>query len=411
LSGTLKYALKEKNMFEDLEMAPPDAILGLKEAFKLDPNPDKINLSVGVYKDADGTTPVLESVRRAEAALLEEQASKEYLSITGSPELGCCVQKLLFGEDHEIISSNRAATAQTPGGTGALRVAGDFIKKVLPGSKIWLSDPTWANHRNVFRAAGLEICSYPYYDSQRKTIGFDNMMNALAEVPARDIVLFHACCHNPTGADPTPGQWQQLAVLAGEKGFLPLFDFAYQGFGDGLDEDAAGLRTFAVPGCKLLVTNSFSKNMSLYNERVGSLTVVDATAEAAAKAFSHISTCIRANYSNPPAHGGKVVTKVLSDPELHALWLEEVAAMRGRLNTMRALFVKTLAAKGVKQDFSFMANQRGMFSFTGLTPDQVNRLRDQYAIYIVGSGRINVAGITEKNIDRLCQAIADVLAA
>jgi len=255
-------------MFESMQMAPADPILGLNEAFKRDPNPEKINLGVGVYKDADGNTPVLECVRRAEVSLVERRSSKTYLNIAGLTELGPCVQKLLFGAGHEVIQSARAATAQTPGGTGALRVAGDFIRKAFPDARIWLSDPTWANHGKVFRAAGLDVRSYPYYDADTKGLAFDRMSEALAAVPAGDVVLFHACCHNPTGTDPSPGQWRELAELAHRRRFLPFFDFAYQGLGDGLDEDAAGLATFARPGCEMLVANSFSKNLSPARKRV-----------------------------------------------------------------------------------------------------------------------------------------------
>jgi len=397
-------------MFQDIKKFPDDPILGLTERFEADPNPDKINLGVGVYKDEHGDTPLLECVRRAEASLIERHESKSYLGIAGIPELGPCVQKLLFGADHEIVRSKRAATAQSPGGTGALRVAGDFIHRVLPRARIWLSDPTWANHGNIFRAAGVEARSYPYYDAQSRRLAFGEMVEALAQVPPEDVVLFHACCHNPTGVDPTLEQWRQLADLAVQRGFLPLFDFAYQGFGDGLDEDASGLRAFASPGRELLVAGSFSKNFGLYKERAGALTVVAATAEAVAQPFSHIKACIRANYSNPPAHGGAIVTAVLRDPDLRDLWVREVATMRDRINGMRKLFVETLAAGGVKRDFGFLADQRGMFSFSGLTGDQVRALRERYSIYVVGSGRINVAGMTSRNMDRLCQAIAEVLA-
>lgn len=398
-------------MFENLKPAPVDPILGLKEQFDSDPHEGKVNLVVGVYKDSDGKTPVLNCVKAAEQRLVEEETSKGYLKITGLEELGGEVQALLFGASHEIVSSGRAFTAQTPGGTGALRVAADFIHRVLPDAKVWLSDPTWANHKNIFAAAGVQIGQYPYYDSDGKSLDFDAMKSALATIPSSDVVLLHGCCHNPTGCDPTEEQWREIKDLSEKQGFLPFFDFAYQGFGDGIDDDAAGLRIFASEGCRLLVASSFSKNFSIYNERVGALTVVDATRASADLAFGHIRSCIRANYSNPPAHGGAAVTTVLSTPDLREEWIADVAAMRSRLNTMRALFVEKLAARGVGDRFGFIASQRGMFSFSGLTPDQVKRMRDEFGIYIVNSGRINVAGLTTANIDTVCDAIACVVGA
>jgi len=396
-------------MFKHLDLAPPDSILGLTEAFKADPNPNKINLGVGVYKDAQNQTPVLDCVKQAEARLLEEEKTKSYLAIPGAPEYGAEVRRLLFGPGHEILDSKRAVTAHTPGGTGALRVAADFIRKLYPGSAVWLSEPTWDNHKAIFTAAGVELKSYPYYDYTGKCLDVEAMTEVLSQVPAQDVVLLHACCHNPSGMDPDAEQWARLAGIARERGFLPLFDFAYQGFGDGLEEDAAGLRQFCTPGAELLICSSFSKNFGLYNERVGALTAVGATADAAERAFSHIKTCIRANYSNPPAHGGAVISTVLSDAALRDCWEQELAAMRDRINGMRQLFVERLRAKGVRQDFSFIATQKGMFSFSGLSKEQVARLREEHAIYIVGSGRINVAGMTEDNMDALCDAIASVL--
>lgn len=396
-------------MFERITPAPPDAILGLTVAFRNDPNPNKINLGVGVYKDAQGRTPVLHSVKRAEARILETEATKSYLDIDGSPAYAAAVQELLFGAGHEALASKRVVTAQTPGGTGALRVAADFIARVLPGRRVWISDPTWPNHPSIFRAAGLEVATYPYFDAARNGVNFEQMVATVAQIPAGDVLLLHGCCHNPTGSDLTPAQWSQIADLVAERKLLPLIDFAYQGFADGLREDAAGLLAMARPGCELLVASSFSKNFGLYNERIGALTVVAATESAAQSALSHVKQAIRANYSNPPAHGAAIVTTVLSDPELRAEWEGEVAEMRERINTMRHLFVETLNEKGVARDFSFIARQRGMFSFSGLNAAQVQALRDRYGIYVVGGGRINVAGMTEANMDYLCAAIADVL--
>ena len=395
-------------MFDALEMAPPDPILGLKEAFQRDPNPAKINLSVGVYKDAEGNTPIFRSVKRAEERILKEETSKEYLSISGSVEYAATVQMLLFGSDHEVVVSQRAVTAHTPGGTSGLRVTGDFIQKICPGVRVWVSDPTWPNHPNVFRAAGLAVKTYPYFDAATNGLAFDEMLTVLNEIPEGDVVLLHGCCHNPTGIDPSPEQWTQIADVIEERKLLPLVDFAYQGLGEGIREDVGGILALCRPGRELLIASSFSKNLGLYNERVGALTVVASSKEAAEAALSHVKKCIRVNYSNPPVHGAAIVTTVLNDPELCAEWEGEVEAMRDRINRMRHLFVETLAAKGVKRDFSFIKRQRGMFSFSGLTKEQVDTLREKYSIYIVGSGRINVAGITEANMDALCQAIAEL---
>ena len=396
-------------MFEKLDMAPPDPILGLTVAFKEDPNPAKINLGAGVYKDARGNTPIFASVKQAEERILTGETSKSYLPIDGPPEYARAVQELIFGANHEIVSSGHAITAQTPGGTGGLRVAGDFIHQQFPQASIWLSDPTWANHPKIFGAAGLQVKTYPYFDAATNGLDFERMLAGIAAIPAGDVLLLHGCCHNPTGVDPTPEQWVQIADTLADSGVLPLVDFAYQGLGDGLREDAQGLLALCRPGVELLVSSSFSKNFGLYSERIGALTLVAADAEAAARGLSHLKIAVRTNYSNPPAHGSAIVTEVLADPELSRQWDGEVAEMRARINGMRQLFVDTLKAKGVGRDFSFISRQRGMFSFSGLTPEQVGQLRDQHSIYIVNSGRINVAGITGDNIDTLCSAIASVL--
>jgi aspartate/tyrosine/aromatic aminotransferase len=396
-------------MFETLQMAPPDAILGLTEAFKKDPNPDKINLSVGVYKDAQGTTPILEVVKEAEKRLLAEETNKSYLGIDGLPEYGQQVRELLFGSNHEIVAQGRAVTAQAPGGTGALRVAADFLKQKLSRTRIWCSTPTWANHPNVFRAAGLEVDSYSYIDEAGTGLDFDAMLDALGKIPAGDAICLHACCHNPTGIDPTVEQWKELGQVLERQGVLPLVDFAYQGFAEGLQPDAAALKQLLAITPEALICSSFSKNFGLYGERVGALTLVARSAEEAQIGLSHIKLCIRTNYSNPPKHGGAIVTTVLSDPQLRNQWSDEVALMRDRIAGMRQLFAETMRTKGVDRDFTFITNQRGMFSFSGISPEQVDRLREEYSIYIVRSGRINVAGMTEANMDRLCSAIASVL--
>ena len=396
-------------MFNEVQMAPPDPILGLSAAFREDTNPDKINLGVGVYKDEAGETPVMECVKKAERRLAEGASNKAYLPIEGSPEYGAAVRELLFGADHEILAAKRAATVHAPGGTGALRVAGDFLRAVAPGARLWFSDPTWSNHYNIFRAAGREIETYPYYDAENKCLEFDAMLDAVAKIPKGDVILLHGCCHNPTGMDPTPEQWNQLAEVLNQGGILPLIDFAYQGLADGIEEDTIGVKTLLATCDEALIASSFSKNFGLYRERVGALTLVAATAEAARNAFTHLQATVRANFSNPPAHGGAIVTTVLGDPELKREWIGEVAAIRDRIKQMRQSFVETLKAKGVERDFSFITRQNGMFSFSGLTKDQVATLRAQNSIYIVGSGRINVAGMTPGNMDGLCDAIAAVL--
>lgn len=396
-------------MFEHLEMAPADAILGLTEAFKSDPNPAKINLGVGVYKDARGETPVLESVKQAEARVVQNTATKGYLPIPGAPEFGAATRELLFGKDHALSAGGRARTAHTPGGTGALRVASDFIKRCRGEARIWMSEPTWANHPAIFEAAGLTTAAYPYYDDDTKSISFDAMLEGLRQATPGDLVLLHACCHNPSGVDLSHDQWRETAALIKAQGLLPLVDFAYQGFGDGLEEDAAGLRILCEAVDELLICSSYSKNFGLYRDRCGALTVVAASEDDSARAFSHIEKAIRANYSNPPAHGGAIVTTIMGDDELRRLWEREVAEMRDRINGMRRLFVESLKAAGITRDFSFIARQRGMFSFSGLTREQVAALRAKYAIYIVGSGRINVAGMTDANMPTLCSAMADVL--
>jgi len=396
-------------MFETLQMAPPDPILGLTDAFKKDPNPNKINLGVGVYQDEEGRTATLPSVRRAEAYLLEQAAPKTYLPIEGSAEYGKHVRTLLFGAQDARVSDGRAVTAQSPGGTGALRVAGDLAHGKLGLRRVWVSDPTWANHHQIFQAAGLEVETYPYYDPATHGLAFDKMIAGLARAGESDLVLLHACCHNPSGVDPTIGQWEMLAQLAKEQRFTPLFDFAYQGFGDGIEADAAPVRACAERDVEMLVCSSFSKNFGLYNERTGAVTLVANDADAGAKALSQLRVTVRSNYSSPPSYGAAIVSKVLGDSELNSMWRGEVDAMRARISRMRTLFVETLKQKGVQQDFSFIAHQKGMFSFAGISPEQVDRLREKHGIYAVRSGRINVAGMREATMDRLCSALADVL--
>lgn len=396
-------------MFERIAAAPADPILGLADLFRADDRPNKINLGIGVYKDETGKTPVLTSVKKAEQYLLENENTKNYLSIDGLADFARCTQALLFGAESPLIESERARTAQTPGGTGALRVAADFIATQTSARRIWVSNPSWPNHKNVFESAGLEVCEYQYYDAASHSLDFTGMLNALSAAAAGDIVVFHGCCHNPTGIDPDAQQWSQLAEMSLKKGWLPLFDFAYQGFARGLEEDAEGLRIFAASHQELLVASSYSKNFGLYNERVGAFTLVASESSIADTAFSQVKATIRANYSNPPAHGAAVVATILSNPALRAIWEQELTDMRQRIHRMRQLFVNTLQEKGAKGDFSFIINQNGMFSFSGLTKDQVVRLREDYGVYAVNSGRVNVAGMTPDNMAPLCEAIVAVL--
>ncbi|GAB1109213.1 MULTISPECIES: amino acid aminotransferase [Shewanella] len=396
-------------IFSQITAAPADPILGLTEAFKADPRTDKVNLGVGIYKDEAGQTPVLKSVKLAEAKLLEEEKTKSYLGIEGVALYNQAVQQLLFGKDNVIIADGRAVTAQAPGGTGSLRVAAEFVLSNTDSKTIWISNPTWANHKNIFETAGLEIKEYSYYQAETHALDFDAMMTDLQQASEGDLVLLHGCCHNPTGIDLNINQWQQVAKLCAEKGLVPLFDFAYQGFGTGIEEDAQGLRAVAALVPELLVANSFSKNFGLYNERIGAVTLVAKDSESAARAFSQVKRAIRANYSNPPAHGAMIVSTILNDVELNALWQQELTEMRQRIASMRTLFVESLKAEGVDRDFSFISRQNGMFSFSGLNKEQVARLKDEFGVYIVGSGRISVAGMTKTNMPVICKAIAKVL--
>ncbi len=397
-------------IFDNVQTAPPDAILGLTEAFNADTNPAKVNLSVGVYQDAEGKTPILETVREAEKHLLQSESSKSYRPIPGDAAYTRAVQELIF-DDPSLADSGRLVTAHTPGGTGALRVAGDLLSRIHGQVTIHVSDPTWANHDAVFRAAGLTTATYPYYNAAAFGLDFDAMIAALEKIPAGDVVVLHACCHNPTGADPTPEQWEQIARTVAERQLVPLVDFAYQGFAEGLEPDALGVRTLARHVPEMLVASSFSKNFGLYNERTGALSIVAATPAAADAVFSQLKTVIRANYSNPPAHGGSIVTTILGDDGLRRQWEQEVAAMRDRINGIRQTFARALDERGVNlspKGNDFITRQNGMFSFSGLSRDQVERLRREDSIYIVGSGRINVAGMNEQNVPVICDAIRKV---
>ena len=396
-------------MWKEIEAAPADAILGLTEAFKKDANPRKVNLGVGVYKDDQGGTPILKCIKTAEKQLVESQTSKGYLPISGDPAYAANVQKLLFGANSEVMASGRAMTIHSPGGTGALRVGADLLKKFNPDSRVWVSSPTWANHKGIFSAANFEIADYPYYDPETKGVDFAAMLAALEAVPTGDVVLLHVCCHNPTGVDLSAAQWDQVVAVAKARGWTPFLDFAYQGFGSSIEEDRSAVEKFVAAGIDLFIASSFSKNFGLYNERTGALTLVCPTPEEAAVAMSHLKKTIRVNYSNPPAHGGLSASIVLNDAVLYDQWIGEVAEMRDRIKAMRAAIVDGLAARGVEGDFSFINDQRGMFSFSGLSNEVVAWLRENKSIYIVKGGRINVAGLTSANIDYVCDSIAEAL--
>lgn len=394
-------------MFDSITPAPPDPILGLAEAFNQDGRPEKINLTIGVYRDGEGKTPVLESVKEAERRLLESESTKGYLGIDGLDAYNQAVRQLTLGD---LVAADRVFVAQTPGGTGALKVAADFIRKNFSPARVWVSSPTWPNHVGIFETAGLATESYPYLTADRTAVAVEaSLQHIEAQGRTGDVICLHACCHNPTGVDPTAEQWQAIAAATRRKGMLPLIDFAYHGFGDGLDEDRRGLEAIAKEHDEWLVCSSYSKNFSLYSERVGALQVICGTSRDANKAAGSVKQAVRSNYSNPPRHGAAIVATILDDPQLRKRWLRELQQMRDRIQRMRALFVEQMKATGCPTDFSFLLDQRGMFSFSGLTPVQVDSLRTNHAIYIVGSGRINVAGITEENVQRLTRAIATEL--
>jgi len=395
-------------MFSELKQLPADPILGLSIKFKADTNPNKIDLGAGIYKDEAGNTPVLACVKAAERYRTENETSKAYLGQTGSALFNEKMTELMLGE-HRVIAENRIRTISTPGGTGALRIAGEFIKTCKPGATIWVSNPTWANHPGVFNAAGLNVKTYPYYDRENKRIDFAAMLEALKQVSKDDAVLLHACCHNPSGMDLNPEQWQQVAELTKEVGFTPVVDMAYQGFGQDLDADAYGLRLMADMVEQMIICSSCSKNFGLYRERIGACSIIGANASAANIINSVLLSVVRTNYSMPPAHGAAIVETILSSDELTNQWHGELKEMRDRINGMRQLLVDKLVDNGVQQDFSFITAQNGMFSFLGIEKEQVQRLQDEFSIYIVGSSRISIAGISPDNADYLSQSIAKVL--
>ncbi len=396
-------------MFQHLEPYAGDPILSLNEAFQADPRPGKINLSIGIYFDDAGRIPVLDCVREAEARLLATSAPKPYLPIEGSPAMRRAVQHLLFGADHPAVTSGRIATLQTVGSSGGLKVGGDFLKRWLPASGVWVSDPTWDNHRAMFEGAGLTVQTYPYYDSHTGGLRFDAMCETLRGLPARSVVLLHACCHNPTGVDLSRAQWEALIPILRERELLPYLDIAYQGYGEGIEEDAFAIRLLADAGLTFFVANSFSKSMSVYGERAGALSVVCADAAEAELVLGQMKATVRRNYSSPAIHAAGIVSTVLGDAELRRAWEADVAGMRERIQAMRQRLHAVLSAKQPGRDFGYFLSQRGMFSYTGLSAAQVDRLREEFGVYLVRSGRVCVAGLNTGNVDRTAEAIAAVV--
>ncbi len=396
-------------VFGHLEPYAGDPILSLNEAYGRDPRPQKINLSIGIYFDDAGHIPVLGCVREAEAELLAEGAAKPYLPIEGAPACRRAVQDLLFGADHEAVRSQRVATLQTVGSSGGLKVGADFLRRWLPASEVWVSDPTWDNHRAMFEGAGLTVHTYPYYDAATGGLKFDAMMTTLRTLPTGSVVLLHACCHNPTGVDLTHRQWEELIPLLRERALLPYLDLAYQGYGDGIAEDAYAVRALADAGVPFFVANSFSKSMSLYGERAGALSVVCRDAAEAELVLGQLKATVRRNYSSPPIHAGLVVAKVLGQPRLRAAWEADVAAMRERILAMRRSLHAVLTARLPDRNFDYFLTQRGMFSYTGLTATQVDRLREEHAVYLVRSGRMCVAGLNSRNVEATAGAMAAVI--
>jgi len=392
-----------------VEMAPKDPILGVTEAFNADTNPNKVNLGVGVYCDDYGKVPVLDSVRRAEQKLAETPLPRNYLPIDGLQTYDRAVQGLLFGADSAGVRKGRIVTAQTLGGTGGLKVGADFLRRINPDAQIWISDPSWENHRALFEYAGFTVNTYPYYDAATHGVNFDGMMEALQKLPAGSIALLHACCHNPTGVDLSPQQWERVIAVVNARGLMPFLDIAYQGFAEGIDADAVAVRRFTEACPVVFVSSSFSKSLSLYGERVGALSIVTENAEEAARTLSQLKRVIRTNYSNPPTHGGQTVAMVLTTPELRLLWEKELGQMRDRIKTMRRELVAKIRAIRSDFDFSFVIQQRGMFSYSGLTKEQVRRLREEFSIYAIDSGRICVAALNSRNIDYVAKAITKVL--
>jgi aromatic-amino-acid transaminase len=394
------------SLLSAVELAPRDPILGVTEAFVADANPKKVNLGVGVYNDDNGKIPVLDCVKRAEQVMAEKSAPRGYLPIDGIAAYDKAVQQLLFGADSEIVDSGRAVTVQALGGTGGLKVGADFLRRFAPGAQVWISDPSWENHRALFEGAGFTVNNYAYYDIASRGLDFAKMIASLEKIPQGGIVVLHACCHNPTGVDPDAAQWGRIIEVVRERGLVPFLDIAYQGFAEGIEADGAVVRRFAATSGPLFVASSFSKSFSLYGERVGAVSIVGKDKDEAARVLSQVKRLVRTNYSNPPTHGGQIVTLVLNDTELRALWEAELAMMRNRIKLMRAELVERLHERLPGRDFRYMLEQRGMFSYSGLTKEQVHRLRAEQSIYAVDTGRICVAALNGRNVGYVADAMA-----
>ena len=397
------------SLFNAVEMAPRDPILGLTEQYVADTNPKKVNLGVGVYYDDNGKLPLLACVQKAEEKMMAAHAARGYLPIDGIAAYDAAIKSLVFGADSELVKAGRVATVQALGGTGGLKIGADFLHRLAPGAKALISDPSWENHRGIFRDAGFTVETYPYYDADKRGINFDGMLTALGTAEAGTVVVLHACCHNPTGYDLTPAQWDQVVATVKARKLVAFLDMAYQGFAQGIAEDRGAVEKFIASGEDFLVSTSFSKSLSLYGERVGALSVLCHDKDEAARVLSQLKIVIRTNYSNPPTHGGQVAATILNTPELRALWEEELAGMRVRIKQMRGALVEKLKAAGVKRDFSFITQQVGMFSYSGLTKDQMLRLRNEFGVYGIDSGRICVAALNSRNIDYVADCIAKVV--
>ena len=397
------------SLFSAVEMAPRDPILGLNEQFNADTNPSKVNLGVGVYFDDDGKLPLLQCVQAAEKAMMDKPSARGYLPIDGIAAYDAAVKNLVFGTNSEPVTSGRVATVQAIGGTGGLKIGADFLKHISPHAKVLISDPSWENHRALFTHAGFTVESYAYYDAATRGVNLAGMLRSLNAAPAGSIVVLHACCHNPTGYDMTAAQWDQVVAVIQSRQLTPFLDMAYQGFGNGIQEDGAVIQKFVAAGLNCFVSTSFSKSFSLYGERVGALSVLCSDREEASRVLSQLKIVIRTNYSNPPTHGGAVVAAVLNTPELRSLWEQELGTMRLRIKAMRQKLVESLQAAGVKQDMSFITRQIGMFSYSGLSKEQMLRLRSDFGIYGTDTGRMCVAALNSKNIDYVCAAIAKVM--
>ncbi|HJV26137.1 MAG TPA: amino acid aminotransferase [Aromatoleum sp.] len=397
------------SIFAAVEMAPRDPILGLNEAFNADARAEKVNLGVGVYYDDNGKIPLLSAVRTAEKARLEAMPPRGYQPIEGPATYNNAVQNLLLGKDSALIANGQVVTVQALGGTGALKVGADYLKRLLPGATVFISDPSWENHRALFESAGFPVENYPYYDAATRGVNFAGMKAKLDQLAPGSIVVLHACCHNPTGADLSEAQWGEVVEACRERALVPFLDMAYQGFADGIEPDAVAVRLFSASGLQFFVSSSFSKSFSMYGERVGALSIITAGKDESARVLSQVKRVIRTNYSNPPIHGGAVIAAVLNSPELRQMWEDELAGMRDRIRAMRVGLVESLKGAGVAQDFSFVIQQRGMFSYTGLSAAQVEQLKNDFGIYAVSTGRICLAALNSRNIDYVAKAIASVV--